>query len=68
VQVKPEEVAALVKGFKDTTELFSKGLHIAGDKYVVIKADDQEIRSKKVRPFLDLCEGVVGGWWVTLCP
>ncbi|KAF2210177.1 hypothetical protein CERZMDRAFT_45646, partial [Cercospora zeae-maydis SCOH1-5] len=57
--VKPEEMQAVVAAYKDkgdesgVKKVQSEGLHIAGDRYVVIKADDRSIYGKKGR------EGVV---------
>ena len=50
-QVKPEELKEIVSAYKDTSDVKrvqSTGLHVAGDKYVVIKADDRSLYGKKV--------------------
>ncbi|MCJ1430986.1 profilin, required for normal timing of actin polymerization in response to thermal stress [Xylographa pallens] len=49
-QVKPEELKEIVTAYKDTSDVKhvqSTGLHVAGDKYVVIKADDRSLYGKK---------------------
>ncbi|CAK1359844.1 hypothetical protein CBER1_08906 [Cercospora berteroae] len=57
--VKPEEMQAVVAAYKDkgdeqgVKKVQSEGLHIAGERFVVIKADDRSIYGKKGR------EGVV---------
>lgn len=43
---------AVVAAFKETTEpkkVFGTGLHIAGQKYVTLKAEDRSLYGKKVR-------------------
>jgi len=48
--VKPEELKEIVSAYKDTSDVKkvqSTGLHVAGDKYVVIKADDRSLYGKK---------------------
>ncbi|MCJ1415770.1 profilin, required for normal timing of actin polymerization in response to thermal stress [Xylographa parallela] len=48
--VKPEELKEIVTAYKDTSDVKkvqSTGLHVAGDKYVVIKADDRSLYGKK---------------------
>ena len=50
-QIKPEELKEIVSAYKDTSDVKkvqSTGLHVAGDKYVVIKADDRSLYGKKV--------------------
>jgi profilin len=42
---------AIVANYKDTAEpkkIFGTGIHVAGDKYVTIKADDRSLYGKKV--------------------
>ena len=50
-QVAPAEIKEVVSAYKDTGDVKkvqSAGLHIAGDRYVVIKADDRSLYGKKV--------------------
>ena len=45
-------MSTIVANYKDTAEpkkIFGTGIHIAGDKYVTIKADDRSLYGKKVR-------------------
>ena len=48
-QVKPEEVQFIIKGYASSSPLFEKGVHLSGEKYMCIKADDRSIYGKKVR-------------------
>jgi hypothetical protein len=51
-QVTPKEMQDVVAAFKDTSEpkkVQMSGLHIAGQKYFVLKADDAGIYGKQVR-------------------
>ncbi|KIW66724.1 hypothetical protein PV04_06027 [Phialophora macrospora] len=55
-QVTPAELQEIVGAYKDTSvpkKVQSTGLHIAGQKYIVIKADETSLYGKKGR------EGVV---------
>jgi hypothetical protein len=50
--VTPAEMQEVVGAYKDTSEpkkVQSTGLHIAGQKYIVIKADDRSLYGKNVR-------------------
>lgn len=52
--VSPQEMQAVVQAYKDpgtdgVKKVQSEGLHIAGERFVVIKADDRSIYGKKVR-------------------
>jgi len=54
--VTPKELQEIVGAYKDTTvpkKVQATGLHIAGQKYIVIKADETSLYGKKGR------EGVV---------
>ncbi|OQU98864.1 hypothetical protein CLAIMM_04581 [Cladophialophora immunda] len=54
--VSPQEMQEVVGAYKDTSvpkKVQSTGLHIAGQKYIVIKADESSLYGKKGR------EGVV---------
>ncbi|KAF2724518.1 profilin II [Polychaeton citri CBS 116435] len=54
--VKPEEMKEIVSAYQDKADVKkvqSEGAHIAGERFVVIKADDRSIYGKKGR------EGVV---------
>ena len=49
--MKPEEIKEVVGAYKDTGDVKkvqSTGLHVAGDRYVVIRADDRSLYGKKV--------------------
>jgi hypothetical protein len=51
-QLSPAEMAEVVGAFKDTSapkKVLMNGLHIAGQKYFVLKADDGSIYGKQVR-------------------
>jgi len=57
-QVSPQEMQEVVGAYKDpgkdgVKQVQSTGLHIAGERFIVIKADDRSIYGKKGR------EGVV---------
>jgi len=45
--VSLDEGKKLAAGFKDAGGLRTSGLHVAGEKYLVIKADDRSIYGKK---------------------
>jgi len=54
--VSPDEIKEIVGAYKDKADVKqvqSSGLHIAGEKFVVLRADDRSIYGKKGR------EGVV---------
>ena len=49
--MKPEELKEIVSAYKDTGEVKkvqSTGLHVAGEKFVIFKADDRSIYGRKV--------------------
>lgn len=54
--IQPAELKALVKGYDNAAELQSNGLHIAKDRYVLLKADDRSIYGKKVCVILSSAE------------
>eukprot|EP00009_Paramoeba_aestuarina_P005417 CAMPEP_0201509764 /NCGR_PEP_ID=MMETSP0161_2-20130828/2716_1 /ASSEMBLY_ACC=CAM_ASM_000251 /TAXON_ID=180227 /ORGANISM="Neoparamoeba aestuarina, Strain SoJaBio B1-5/56/2" /LENGTH=126 /DNA_ID=CAMNT_0047904811 /DNA_START=109 /DNA_END=489 /DNA_ORIENTATION=+ len=45
--VSKDEATKLVSGFSNPAPLHAGGVHIAGNKYTVLKADDQSIYGKK---------------------
>ncbi|KAI4718641.1 profilin [Aureobasidium sp. EXF-10727] len=48
--VSPQEMAEVVSAFKDTSDVKkvqSTGLHVAGEKFIVLKADDRSLYGKK---------------------
>ncbi|KAG2161966.1 profilin [Aureobasidium pullulans] len=48
--VSPQEMNEVVTAFKDTSDVKkvqSTGLHIAGEKFIVLKADDRSLYGKK---------------------
>jgi profilin len=50
--VSPAETKEIVSAYKDKADVKqvqSSGLHIAGEKFVVLRADDRSIYGKKVR-------------------
>jgi Profilin len=52
VQLSPQELREVVTAFNDTNEpkaVQATGLHLAGEKYFVIKADEKSLYGKKVR-------------------
>jgi len=49
-QVSPQEMQTVVAAYKDTADpkkVWGTGLHIAGEKYVTLKADDRSLYGKK---------------------
>lgn len=55
LQVSPQEMAEVVSAFKDTSDVKkvqSTGLHVAGEKFIVLKADDRSLYGKKVRFYM----------------
>lgn len=51
-QVSPAEMKEVVTAYKDKSDVKqvqSTGLHVAGERFVVIKADDRSLYGKKVR-------------------
>jgi profilin len=54
VQVKPEELKAIVASFTDSggadqvKKVQREGFYVGGERYVVIKADDRSLYGKKV--------------------
>jgi len=62
-KVTPQEMQEVVGAYKDTSTpkaVQSTGLHIAGQKYIVIKADDTSLYGKKVRTPLGLPMSGIG--------
>ena len=54
--VSPTEMQEVVAAYKDTgdvKQVQSTGLHIAGERFIVIKADDRSIYGKKVSFLVD---------------
>jgi profilin len=51
--IKPAEMQAIVQAFKEITDpkLWATGIHVAGQKYLIIKAEDRSIYGKKVRDY-----------------
>jgi profilin len=48
-QPQPQEIQAIVQGFKDAAGLYKSGINIEGEKYFCIKSDERSIYGKKVR-------------------
>ncbi len=44
--LQPTEVTEVVNGYSDASNLWASGLHIQGQKYFCIKADDRSIYGK----------------------
>ena len=53
-----QEVVAAYKDTGDVKQVQSTGLHIAGERFIVIKADDRSIYGKKV--------SLLFFWWYTV--
>jgi profilin len=56
-QLSPQELREIVTAFNDTNDpkaVQASGLHLAGEKYFVIKADEKSLYGKKVRSPLSL--------------
>lgn len=59
IQVKPEELKTVVTAFADkgdaqgVKQVQSTGIHIGGERYVVLKADERSLYGKKVRDLFD---------------
>ena len=52
LQVDSKEMTTIVDAYKDTSEpkkVQSQGFHVAGVRYVVIKADDRSLYGMKVQ-------------------
>ncbi len=47
--VKPDEVKTLVKAYADPSGIRANGLHLGGEKYITLRADDRSIYGKKVK-------------------
>ncbi|VEU20706.1 DEKNAAC101538 [Brettanomyces naardenensis] len=45
-QLQPSEVQDIATGYGDASKLWSSGLHVEGQKYFCIKADDRSIYGK----------------------
>lgn len=64
--VQPAEVQKIVAAYKDTKdvkEIQGTGFHIAGDKFITIKADDRSIYGKKV---CSTSSGISRPEWIVL--
>ncbi|KAI9282711.1 profilin [Sporodiniella umbellata] len=46
-QLQPEEIKEVIGGFSNPDPLLASGIHIANEKYFVIKADDRSLYGKK---------------------
>jgi len=44
---KPEELKEMVHAFKDNSKVFANGMHVCGEKYVVIKAEGRSLYGRK---------------------
>lgn len=42
-EIKPEEIAAIVKAYTDPSELQSHGLNAAGEPYLLLRSDERSI-------------------------
>ena len=62
--VSPQEMQEVVAAYKDkgseagVKQVQSTGLHVAGERFVVLKADDRSIYGKKV----SLLHNLLWGW------
>jgi profilin len=46
-QVAKEEVVALLNGMKDSNQFYTKGVHIAGTRYIYLSGSDAIVRGRK---------------------
>ena len=46
--VSPHEMGEIIACYKDSGKAFGSGFHIAGTKYMTIKADDRSLYGKQV--------------------
>ncbi|MCJ1243164.1 profilin, required for normal timing of actin polymerization in response to thermal stress [Trapelia coarctata] len=46
-EVKAPELKEIVSAYKDTSKVYSEGVHVAGKRYVVHKADERSIYGKQ---------------------
>lgn len=46
--ISPQEMGEVIACYKDNAKAFSSGFHIAGTKYLTIKADDRSLYGKQV--------------------
>ncbi|KAI9496165.1 profilin [Zychaea mexicana] len=46
-EVKPAEITEMAEGFRDADKVRASGIHIAGVKYLTLRADDRSIYGKK---------------------
>ena len=53
-QIKPDELKAIVAAYQDKGDkngvkhVQSEGIHVGGERFVVLKADDRSLYGKKV--------------------
>ncbi|OLL21996.1 Profilin [Neolecta irregularis DAH-3] len=45
-QLKPQELKTIVAGFDNNYEILASGMHVCGQKYLTIRADDRSIYGK----------------------
>jgi profilin len=54
LQIKPDEIKEVVNAYKDkgdesgVKQVQSSGLHVSGERYVVLKADERSLYGKRV--------------------
>jgi len=51
LQVNANELKEIVGAYKDTGKVYADGVHVAGKRYVVHKADGRSIYGKQVSTF-----------------
>lgn len=45
-ELKPEEIVSIAQGYDDASNLQSHGLHVQGQKYFLLRADERSIYGK----------------------
>lgn len=56
--MSPNEIKEVVSSYKDTGDIKkvqANGVHVGGERYVVIKADERSLYGKKVRITSSFC-------------
>lgn len=46
-QLDPKEITDIAKGYDDPSDLQARGLHVQGQKYFLLRADDRSIYGKQ---------------------
>jgi hypothetical protein len=48
IKINANEMVELTKAFSDPSGIRANGLHVAGVKYIALRADDRSVYGKKV--------------------